>query len=74
MRIKLGVTMHRSESLNTDPLFIDAMADVVHKHLASNKTSSTQFRLRCPGCENEHCAESKQFFGEKPVASQTASQ
>lgn len=67
--------MHRSESLNTDPMFINAMADIVNKHLASNKISSTQFKLRCPGCENEHCGESKQFFAEKqPAASQTATQ
>jgi ferrochelatase len=71
---KLGVVMHRSESLNTDPMFIDAMADIVQKHLTSGKISSTQFKLRCPGCENEHCGESKQFFSEQPVASQTASQ
>ncbi|KAJ3164248.1 hypothetical protein HDU88_005560 [Geranomyces variabilis] len=52
----------RVESLNADPLFIEAMADIVKSHIAENKPVSTQLPLRCPMCTNEKCGESKRFF------------
>ncbi|KAN0019716.1 hypothetical protein ACTFIU_002938 [Dictyostelium citrinum] len=44
----------RSESLNDDPLIINAMADLVNTHLKSNKTiHSHQYHLKCPGCKDD---------------------
>ncbi|KAF2071931.1 hypothetical protein CYY_006746 [Polysphondylium violaceum] len=47
----------RSNALNDDPLIIDAMAQLVDRHLKSNKSiESTQYHLRCPGCKgDEYC-------------------
>jgi len=52
----------RAESLNTDPAFIEAMSQTVASHLKGTALSSRQFHLRCPGCTNEYCKDSKQFF------------
>ncbi|KAI8824165.1 uncharacterized protein EV422DRAFT_519155 [Fimicolochytrium jonesii] len=58
-----GITgFKRVESLNDDPIFIDAMADIVQTHLAGNKPVSNQLPLRCPLCTNEKCGEQKEFF------------
>jgi protoporphyrin/coproporphyrin ferrochelatase len=59
---KAGVNLKRAESLNDDPLFIEAMADIVRKHLDGKKAVSNQLPLRCPGCINESCKETKAFF------------
>lgn len=56
-----GLNVKRAESLNADPLFITALADIVHSHLRS-PSPSTQYALRCPQCNNEHCQASKTFF------------
>ncbi|KDN52870.1 ferrochelatase [Tilletiaria anomala UBC 951] len=84
-----GMTLHRAESLNDEPKFLRALADICASHLAaltdgatqgsvlpgeltggsqgvdhfSQGRTSRQFMLRCPGCMNNTCAESKQFFG-----------
>ncbi|KAF9565952.1 ferrochelatase hem15 [Mortierella alpina] len=60
-----GVT--RAESLNADPVFIEAMADIVKNHLnqtASEGASpiSKQFAIRCPGCTNETCKDTRDYF------------
>lgn len=47
---EVGITgFKRAESLNDDPEFIDAMADLVSSHLDSGVCASKQMSLRCPG-------------------------
>ncbi|KAK1836610.1 mitochondrial ferrochelatase [Podospora conica] len=55
-------TIKRVESLNGNPVFIEALADIAKTHLQSGIACSTQMGLRCPGCKSERCAESKKFF------------
>lgn len=55
-------TIKRSESLNGSPVFIQALADIAKAHLDSGESCSKQMGLRCPGCTNAKCAESKKFF------------
>lgn len=45
----------RAPAFNGDPLFQDALADIVLDHLRSDETCSTQYGLRCPGCTNPQC-------------------
>lgn len=52
----------RAESLNGNPVFIDALADIAHKHLQSGENCSLQMTLRCQGCKSERCLEQKKFF------------
>jgi ferrochelatase len=53
---QVGITkFHRAPSLNDDPQFLDAMADIVHKHLQSEEAASRQYGMRCPGCTNPDC-------------------
>ncbi|KAH0565532.1 hypothetical protein GP486_001065 [Trichoglossum hirsutum] len=52
----------RSESLNGNPVFIEALADIAHKHLMSGESCSMQMRLRCPSCRSEKCLHQKKFF------------
>ncbi|KAF9302979.1 ferrochelatase hem15 [Mortierella antarctica] len=62
-----GITgLTRAESLNADPVFIDAMADIVKNHLkeADSSPISKQFKVRCPGCTNETCQHTRDFFDE----------
>lgn len=63
-------TVKRVESLNGNPIFIEALADIAKKHLDSGVACSLQMGLRCPGCKSQRCAESKKFFagGEHAVA------
>ncbi|KAJ3067226.1 ferrochelatase hem15 [Quaeritorhiza haematococci] len=63
-----GVTgFKRAESLNDDPIFIEAMADLVKGHLKAGKATSVQMGLRCPGCTNETCGDTKAFFAEQKL-------
>ncbi|KAJ1331630.1 protoporphyrin/coproporphyrin ferrochelatase [Microdochium nivale] len=55
-------TIKRVESLNGNPIFIEALADLAKTHLQSGVACSYQMGLRCPGCKSERCAESKKFF------------
>lgn len=55
-------TIKRVESLNGNPTFIKALADLAKSHLDSGVSCSLQMGLRCPGCKSERCAESKKFF------------
>lgn len=57
-----GDTIKRVESLNGNPVFIEALADLAKTHLQSGIACSTQMGLRCPGCKSDRCAESKKFF------------
>lgn len=52
----------RAKAPNDHPLFIDALTDIVHTHLESNKRISPKFLTRCPMCVNEKCHHSKEFF------------
>ncbi len=45
----------RAPALNDSPLFLDAMADIVHEHLSSGTPHSSRYRERCPGCTNAAC-------------------
>ncbi|NIP81397.1 MAG: ferrochelatase, partial [Gemmatimonadetes bacterium] len=45
----------RAPAFNDDPDFMDALADIVHRHLQSGEPCSTQYGLRCPGCTNPQC-------------------
>ncbi|RYP58816.1 hypothetical protein DL769_008791 [Monosporascus sp. CRB-8-3] len=55
-------TVKRIESLNGNPIFIEALADLAKSHLDGGVACSYQMGLRCPGCKSERCAESKKFF------------
>uniref|UniRef100_H3BB46 Ferrochelatase n=1 Tax=Latimeria chalumnae TaxID=7897 RepID=H3BB46_LATCH len=57
--------IRRAESLNGNPLFFKALADLVHSHLKSNETCSKQLTLRCPLCVNPVCGETKAFFADQ---------
>lgn len=60
---KAGVEIiRRAASLNDNPIFIQAMADVVKTHLESKRVCSRQLPLRCPMCVNATCKETKEFF------------
>ena len=53
---QVGITAYRrTPALNDRPQFLDALADVVHRHLASGQPYSSLYRTRCPGCENPQC-------------------
>jgi ferrochelatase len=55
---RLGITHYRRvPALNERPRFLDALADLVHGHLASGEVYSSQYRLRCVGCTNPSCRE-----------------
>lgn len=54
--------LRRAESLNGNPLFMKALADLVQSHLRSNEPCSRQLTLRCPLCTNPTCGETKAFF------------
>ncbi|KAJ3010539.1 hypothetical protein HKX48_007366, partial [Thoreauomyces humboldtii] len=58
-----GITgFKRVESLNADPLFVEALADIVTKHMTAGDVVSTQMPLRCPLCTNEKCGDAKAHF------------
>uniref|UniRef100_F7CZY0 Ferrochelatase, mitochondrial n=1 Tax=Monodelphis domestica TaxID=13616 RepID=F7CZY0_MONDO len=54
--------IRRTESLNGNPLFSKALADLVHSHIKSNEMCSKQLTLSCPLCVNPVCRETKSFF------------
>ena len=66
-----GVELVRSPSLNDEPVFLRALADMVSEHLASDARgtqpwaqgkASHQMSLRCPGCPSPECGQQKAFF------------
>jgi ferrochelatase len=57
----------RAPSLNDSPTFARALADLAADHLAAVQSgtsgpTSVQLGLRCPGCTNDRCRETKAFF------------
>lgn len=42
----------RAPSLNDEPLFIQAQAEIVSEHLASGQLHSRQYKMNCPMCAN----------------------
>ncbi|KAL2120698.1 hypothetical protein VTJ04DRAFT_4725 [Mycothermus thermophilus] len=60
-------TVKRVESLNGNPVFIRALADLAKEHLAHGKPTSVQMGLRCPGCKSQRCEESKKFFASQKL-------
>jgi protoporphyrin/coproporphyrin ferrochelatase len=53
---QVGITGYRrAPALNERPRFLDALADVVHRHLRSGERYSTQYPLNCAGCTNRQC-------------------
>lgn len=45
----------RAPALNAEPLFIKALAHIVRDHLSNGELHSSQYKLRCAGCENPMC-------------------
>jgi len=53
---QVGVTAYRrTPALNLRPDFLDALADIAHRHLAAGRPFGPQYSLRCPGCANPAC-------------------
>lgn len=52
----------RCPTPNDSPLFIEALADVVQKHLANGPKASPQLMFRCPMCTNPNCAPTKDWI------------
>ncbi|RYP18154.1 hypothetical protein DL765_004080 [Monosporascus sp. GIB2] len=55
-------TVKRAESLNGNPIFIDALANLAKSHLEGGVACSLQMGLRCAGCKSERCINSKKYF------------
>ena len=52
----LGMTgFRRSPSMNARPDFVDALADIIARHVEKAAPYSTQYRTRCAGCVNPEC-------------------
>ncbi|MER5784558.1 ferrochelatase [Streptomyces mobaraensis] len=63
-----GVTrFRRAPAPNDDPLFLDAMAQVVADHLAAGIPCGPQFGLRCAGCADPACREILNPVGPDPA-------
>ncbi len=45
----------RAPALNDEPIFLDALAEIVRQHLAEERPCTRQYPFRCPGCENPAC-------------------
>ncbi|KAM8961476.1 ferrochelatase, mitochondrial [Pelodytes ibericus] len=59
--------IRRAESLNGNPLFSKALADLVISHIKSKEICSKQLNLRCPMCVNPVCGEAKSFFASQQL-------
>ncbi|XP_049638057.1 ferrochelatase, mitochondrial [Suncus etruscus] len=60
-------SIRRAESLNGNPLFSKALADLVLAHIQSNERCSTQLTLSCPLCVNPVCRDTKAFFSSQQL-------
>ena len=49
------IRFERAPAFNDDPLFQDALADIVLEHLERGEACSSQYGFRCPGCVNPQC-------------------
>jgi len=47
-----GVNLHRAPSLNDEPVFVSALASIVHEHIKSGVIASPQYPIKCVGCPN----------------------
>jgi ferrochelatase len=52
---RAGIEMRRAPALNDRPEFTQAMAQIVADHVAGGQPCSGQYRLRCPGCDQQGC-------------------
>ncbi|GLV37405.1 Ferrochelatase [Carabus blaptoides fortunei] len=60
---EIGVEqIRRAAAPNDHPLFIEALADIVHTHLNSPVRVSPKFLNRCPHCINPNCYFSKKWY------------
>lgn len=59
----------RAESLNGNPIFIQAIADLAQEHLRKGEKCSRQMTLRCQDCRSERCWAQKKFFAGEQGAS-----
>jgi len=60
---EVGVeNIRRSNAMNDNAIFIQAMADLVRSHIKSGDACSKQLGLRCPMCVNATCGQTKKFF------------
>lgn len=59
--------IRRAASLNDSPVFIRALADLVHSHLKEGKTSTKQLTLRCPMCVNPTCGKMRDLFARQTL-------
>ncbi|CAH1129898.1 unnamed protein product [Ceutorhynchus assimilis] len=62
---KAGIEIiRRVPTPNDHPLFIDALVDLVKRHLKSNQAVNPKLLNRCPHCENPSCSTTKKWFAE----------
>lgn len=54
----------RAAAPNDHPVFIEALTDIVDKHLKSPMKLNPKFLNRCAHCVNPRCKKSKEFFRE----------
>lgn len=60
---KLGVEeIRRVPAPNDNPIFIEALADIVKNHFTSKVAATEKFLNRCPHCVNKNCSDSKSWF------------
>lgn len=53
---KVGImNFYRAPALNDEPLFLEALAQIVHEHIRDGEICSRQYPFRCPGCTNAQC-------------------
>lgn len=65
--MQLGINLTRAESMNDNPIFIRAIADLVSNHLKDYEagkigSTSRQIMLRCPKCTNPKCGKTKEWL------------
>ncbi|KAI3388386.1 hypothetical protein SNEBB_003746 [Seison nebaliae] len=59
----IGIRLaYRTESLNDSNSFIRTMTHIVEQHLINRNLASSQFQVRCNGCSNPNCFETRKFF------------
>jgi len=57
-----NIKMRRVRALNDHPIFIEALADVVVKHLVKGEKCTKQLKLRCAHCINPDCEKMRLYF------------
>lgn len=60
---EVGVeNIRRSNAMNDNKIFVQALADLVRSHIKSGDACTKQLLLRCPMCVNAMCKKTKDFF------------